>query len=816
MDTVQKRLVKETTIKESKQNLILLKKVELEEFVCPITQDIMENPYNTSCCGIDFEKSQLDYWYASNNKCPLNRCVESTTIENCNPSTSTRKKIITLKEDINKLEIELIQCDVNIKRFNDILSLCIVSDKFQTDTTFNILPHIESSSDLYCVKTGNNESDVDCIGLVIDISMSMSTINVIEIEGTTTKISNLEIVKQSAGLICTQLKNKDCKVFILTFGTKINVLSKPVNITDNNINEILMKISSMRTEGNTNMIGAIKKTIEFAQNTLMTRAIILTDGVPTAGYTIAYKEPGSNLSGISSATDDLIEKYNVKDKIRFDMIGLGKNLERQSMLSITDNSGGNYYYMYDYSMIPHVTTHILFNNLNICCKSTYGKITFNESITRDEMKIVTKYLDLNNYMIDNNILNIDLGSLSSNKENVFKLDNSIKPISYDFTLIMNNGLEYSIPFENFEFDVNCHNMRLNMVTQINNFIEQLDNRHISCEALIPHINSLIVSLEETNVSPINEQYKNALISDCKDQIFSGLTNTEYYKTWGHLHNSAALRNHFHMICSNFVQEAEQFYKTLQNRKFLQTLQQEWIDFELPLPNVPVHNVPLPNVPVHNVQIPPYRAQQNNNRSMSIMPEPRQEQGRLTRTVSESISRRVHDNGCFHEMCSIWISDNQFIKASELSKNMIVKDSEGNETFVECVTKMRCPDNNACISIYEDIALTPYHPICIEDNNGVGVWHFPIDLVGAENIQCNYVYNYILNNRGSLRVGEHKRKVCTLAHGLDGPVIGHKFFGTEEIVINLKSKWSQDYDRGLIDSINNIVRSPNTGRVIGYI
>ena len=110
--------------------------------------------------------------------------------------------------------------------------------------------------------------------------------------------------------------------------------------------------------------------------------------------------PGNSLSGIDSATFDLIEEYNLQDKVRIHMIGLGKNLERESLLDITDKTGGNYYYMFDFGMIPHVTTHILFNILNKCCNSSYATFTYEEKITEDNMKLITKYLDLYNYSVN--------------------------------------------------------------------------------------------------------------------------------------------------------------------------------------------------------------------------------------------------------------------------------------------------------------------------------------------------------------------------------------------------------------------------------
>ena len=83
---------------------------------------------------------------------------------------------------------------------------------------------------------------------------------------------------------------------------------------------------------------------------------------------------------------------------------------------------------------------------------------------------------------------------------------------------------------------------------------------------------------------------------------------------------------------------------------------------------------------------------------------------LTRSFSEAISTRVQNDGCIHEDCRIWISPNKTVKASEIKKNMIIFDDDGNEGIVECVTKMKCTDSMCCMSIYEDVALTPYHPI----------------------------------------------------------------------------------------------------------
>ena len=79
-------------------------------------------------------------------------------------------------------------------------------------------------------------------------------------------------------------------------------------------------------------------------------------------------------------------------------------------------------------------------------------------------------------------------------------------------------------------------------------------------------------------------------------------------------------------------------------------------------------------------------------------------------MSSSFSQ--NNGGCFHENCPIWINQHQKIKALNLMPNMIIFDSNGNETYIEMVIKRKCIDNMVCRSVYEDIGLTPYHPLCI--------------------------------------------------------------------------------------------------------
>jgi hypothetical protein len=140
--------------------------------------------------------------------------------------------------------------------------------------------------------------------------------------------------------------------------------------------------------------------------------------------------------------------------------------------------------------------------------------------------------------------------------------------------------------------------------------------------------------------------------------------------------------------------------------------------------------------------------------------------------------------------------------------MQIIDSDGNPAIIECVVTFPCNETTCLSEFPNGLKITPYHPIKIDNN-----WKFPIDIVGAKNMNCNKVYNFVLNTRKSIIV--NNIVCCTLGHNIQGSVIGHNFFGTDNVITNLKTKFRTGYDNGLVDNITCIIRSPNNNNIIGY-
>lgn len=95
-----------------------------------------------------------------------------------------------------------------------------------------------------------------------------------------------------------------------------------------------------------------------------------------------------------------------------------------------------------------------------------------------------------------------------------------------------------------------------------------------------------------------------------------------------------------------------------------------------------------------------------------------------------------------------------------------------------------------IVIDKDVSITPHHPVQLTFG---GEWMFPAELphTSVERSSSKLVYSFALEGEEGTRAPNIITKgstqwvlVATLAHGLEGPVIGHGYFGTDRVVDDL--------------------------------
>jgi len=77
-------------------------------------------------------------------------------------------------------------------------------------------------------------------------------------------------------------------------------------------------------------------------------------------------------------------------------------------------------------------------------------------------------------------------------------------------------------------------------------------------------------------------------------------------------------------------------------------------------------------------------------------------------------------------------------------------------------------------------VTPWHPVRINNK-----WDFPANIGTLIPVNCDYVYNFVLNEHHVMHIG--RTDIITLGHGISNdPILKHPFFGTNKVIDHLKT------------------------------
>lgn len=136
----------------------------------------------------------------------------------------------------------------------------------------------------------------------------------------------------------------------------------------------------------------------------------------------------------------------------------------------------------------------------------------------------------------------------------------------------------------------------------------------------------------------------------------------------------------------------------------------------------------------------------------------------------------------------------------------VKSGEGTAEVV-CVVKTICLGGKTqLVTLPGGLKITPWHPVKEHD-----VWRFPSELaeiqVGAS---CSAVYSFLLDRDHTVMI--NGIECVTLAHGLQGEVVGHSYFGSHAVVRDLMKMGG--WEKGLVVFRSGCIMRGDDGQVLG--
>jgi hypothetical protein len=596
----------------------------------------------------------------------------------------------------------------------------------------------------------------------IDISGSMGGSAIITDESGNkipTEFSYLDLVKHCIKMYIHSINKSDLFTLIAFNSTAYPIIVNE-EVNEANVNELCERVMKLKPSGSTNLWDCISLSYEIISQldeSLIKNIVILTDGVPN-------QNPPR---GIIYSLSKYLKQYGVKH-IPIHLLGFGYNLEIETLNNICSMTNGTYNFIPSSAEMLTVMVHLM-SNINIKCnKNVKINVKYN-NISNEEIKKITQYLIHTFQIIDKTVI-IDIGQTT----NITILMDSLQCHEPNITYSIETSEIKTNIIEIKQIDLPVYN-EINKLRII--FIRKIMEMYNNATNDRFHKNEKIYK-DLLEILDINNETIDLYVKDLTGEIKLALLNSENFIKWGKYYIPSLIGAYSRQECNSFRDYGIQTFCS-EEFKLLRDKIDELCD----------------ELPALEPTIEQFNYQQCTVQASSVQP---------VRNI-----RQYQDlGGCIHPHCLIKTT-NGFVPLGTIKMGDEIINTDNQRSIVECVVKHKCPNNHANLCKIGELYITPYHPVFIDNK-----WQFPINIEPSKDYQCDYVYNLILNNRKSINV--NNIHCCTLGHGIEGEVIGHPFFGTEEVVYNLQNLCRDEYNEGLVKSTNIIQRDVDTGLICGYL
>tara|TARA_B110001450_G_scaffold256745_1_gene288468 strand:+ start:5616 stop:7619 length:2004 start_codon:yes stop_codon:yes gene_type:complete len=617
----------------------------------------------------------------------------------------------------------------------------------------------------------SNTNNFFHLGIALDISGSMGTYSyLIDDEGNKqeTDLNYLDLIKHCIKLILEILiehENYILSLFVFNDKSYPIIISKFIN--KENKDEIFDKIARLKPSGCTNIWSAIFNLNEIFKDkidNLPKKIILFTDGI-------------SNINpprGIKNELSRLIEQYNMKIPVH--VLGFGYNLDIQSLLDISNITNGSFNFIPTTSemltTMVHLASRIILEKFKKC-----EIIVKYSDIEEKDIPYVIKYLNENNIIVDksklvdyHNIISgdieikIDVGPLCGNKNFVLNSTKSNIPNVYLNIITNINTTQEEQVCNKLNILYNTNNKITECILIRNEFIRFLEemNKNALRDKFDKNkeIYKRCIELFDTNIEHVYE-YESDLIGEIK----LALLNEENYNKWGKYYIPSLIGAYSSQVCNSFRDPGIQTFLNNEFKELRDKL------------NILCDNLPPPE-PSSVKTIYNTNTTQVNRQQVSM--------------------RQYEEGGCFGENSLIKIDENKYKLIKYLKKGDKVVNDKGGFSKVLCILKIKCNKQQEMCVFNNNFTITPYHPIFINNE-----WKFPKDIIRSSLINCDYLYNIVLDDRKSIII--NNTICCTLGHEIKGKVIEHQFFGSYKLITDLMISFSKEFHEGCITSIKGFTR-----------
>jgi len=520
-----------------------------ENFICPITQDIMTDPVICSD-GITYEKNAIVRWLESNNTSPVTRKYISNTLI---PNIALRNTIQDYIKDNQK--------KINYQNQQNVSSQMIQNYKPPNITCDNSYFFQDEYYHSMLTLKFSHDKRPTMIFAVVDTSGSMRESADVSHSAESSGLSRLDLVKHTLKTFVHSLNDTD-KMCIIKFSNIASVISDLKLIDHYGRQQTLECIDRLQPDGMTNLwdgittcINKIKDNYDINYNISM---IVMTDGVSNS-------DP---LRGIIPSLTDIINKTKLNFTIN--TFGYGYNIDSNLLEKIAFIGSGIFGFIPDATMVGTVFVNMISNIIN----STVNNLT----------------------IIDNNLSDVEL--ITPKNMGMIIIDQPVHIIYRSKNPFVTNII-CDLDGRQFQFELSATNPKTPTNTDLDQYY-RLFLIKILKDAINTSSYINLINLREKLQSITQTDFIKDLIDDIyfddenKGQLYKALSNPKWFQYWGKHYLKSIIRAHELMKCITFKEQSPRHYVTDQFKIDQSRIEQIFCILPAPVPlNVPsyVHTNP---------------------------------------------------------------------------------------------------------------------------------------------------------------------------------------------------------------------------------
>ena len=708
-------------------------------------------PYSFKCCitheimqdpvvdkeGNTYEKAAIEKWLLTKSTSPITR--SPLTLSDLTPNRALK----------NVIEQFLTGVDPSTK-----VSTTTDHQYDMSPVEFKCLSNGKKLMVVANNPKGDNRHPVDIV-LLLDASGSMSSIATIKNSSGQSEnygLSLLDVVKHGARTIINCLSSSD-RVCIISYSDHAIIDYHLNYMNDINKEEALKSLDKICTRGCTNIWGGLER----AMNILDSKKIesnqrsvfLLTDGQPNV------VPPRGHIPMLKKFMDQH------PDCCSINTYGFGYEVDSKLLFELAQQSNGGYFMIPDSNFLGTVFEHSFANLVTTFSSNIKIKIELegDQSNSCEGFNTYNKDLESSDYFKTFTFGGLQYGQ---DKHFVFEfknpLENKKQIVFVEYRDYRTNKIHQVELTNNIVTtpEVDLHLLRSKMwdtITNAMNLAEQ--DLNVSQEIIKNYLESLNIA---NSMFPNN--YLKALIQDVAGQVTLAFSTREWYQKWGKHYLVAIALAHMNENCTNFKDPGVQYFGGDLFKQIRDMADDVFCNLTPPKP----------------------------------------QQVRTTSQTRPMTSMRQMSNSagpCFAGKSKVLMFDKTLKKCQDIVKGDEILTADGSKGTIRCVVKT--PINSGKLPMVElegGLLVTEWHPI--RKNS---VWCFPKTVGETRIINCNNIFSFLLEESDTPIMIINSVECVTLAHHIEGEIVGHSYYGTNKIIEDLKR--IKGWDKGLVVLKNRI-------------